>query len=252
MGKRSRRGSKNVTTSARQAGSAVASADRVQGVGAAGRSAGRRERGAVKRPIRLTVAISEQEAVELRARATALGVSVSRLLVESTLENARLPTAPKTSAAALADAAARWRGGSSSFKRAEMRYARAEGRTGDLPRLMDEAIVEELRDSAGNRPPWIISVLPDEQLSIRAGERTARAWEWLAHRLARLRIQRGVDDARDHGLREDADRAIWGGIEQLARAIAVPGQLGGIRLAGVGSTRQAHTPDTTSAIEDDE
>jgi hypothetical protein len=252
MGKRARRAAKRAAVPARSEVSPGAAASRTRPLGAAGRSAGRRERGAVKRAIRLSVAISEDEAVELRARATALGVSVSRLLVESTLENARLATAPKTPAATVADAAARWQGGRSSVERFAIGYARAEGRTGDLTRLIDEAVKDELHDRDGNRPPWIVSVLPDEQAAIRAGERTAKAWEWLAHRIARLRIERDVEDARDHGLREDTDRAIWRGIEQLAHAIAVPGRLHSIKFAGEGNRRQSHTPDTTSAVEGDD
>jgi hypothetical protein len=237
---------------ARSGASSAAAGSQTRALGEAGRSAGRRERGAVRRSIRLSVAISEDEAAELRARATALGVSVSRLLVESTLENARLATALKTTTPTVADAAARWQGGRSSVKRFAIDYARAEGKTDDLTRLIDEAAEDELHDRDGNRPPWIVSVLPDEQAAIRAGERTARAWEWLAHRIARLRVERDVEDARDHGLREDGDRAIWRGIEQLAQAIAVPGRLHSIKFAGEGHRRQVHTPDTTFAVEDDD
>ncbi len=74
----------------------------------------------------------------------------------------------------------------------------------------------------------------------------------MAQRIARLRIERDIHDARDHGLRDDADRAIWRGIEQLAQAIAVPGRLHGIKFAGEGNGRQAHAPDTTSAVEGDD
>jgi hypothetical protein len=256
MGRRSRRAAKTAVVSARRAARSELNVVSAPTLGAAGRNAGRRERGATKRAMRLTVAISEEEAVELRARASTLGVSVSRLMVETTLENVRLATAPKTAAARVDEAAARWQDGAASFKRVALSFAVADGRTDDLVRLMDDAIEADLRDSAGNRPPWILSVLPDEQLAIRAGERPARAWDWLAHRIARLRIERDVHDPRDHGLREDADRATWRGIEQLAHAIAVPDRLNSrIRLPGERANPAGAESDTTSdetGVEDDD
>ena len=238
MGKRSRRAENaEIGTAIKQQ---VAHTVAFKPVGVSGRTASRRQRGTGSRPVRLSVALSEQEATQLRQRACALGISVSRLLVESALEMSRVAAAPKTRHAPAAD----WCGTDTSTSLLLVESTRDHYGHKAAEARFETAIFEEIADHLGNRPPWLVGVMPDEGGAIHAGPRVHQAWECLARTIARLRLKRQVVDMADHGL-DPADRAVWRDLKELAYAISVPGYLdaNAVRLPG---ERQFRRPTRTA------
>lgn len=253
MGKRARKGARAAAETRRHTETASES---FAALGQAGRSASRRERGATRRDVRLTVALDQDEAAELRARASALGVSVSRLLVESAMENLRLATAKKPTGEASIGQASEWKGGDWSTHRIRRMDALEVGDRIEAHRHMESAIDEELADRYGTRPPWLAKILPDERLAAERGARTATAWSSLSRRIARKRIEREITDPKDHGLRQ-TDKRIWLDIKELSYALALPNHLETTRVrlsaehvAGGGAAPAGANDEPTTEIED--